>query len=327
MRARSASWPPSPSAAPRCRRRGVRQRRQQTASSDELSGGSRRPACAATINGAGSTFAAPVYQQWAATSRAGHHRELPGASARAPASRSSQPAPSTSPAPTRRSRRRRDRGRSTKGEPRADPDRASARSPCPTTSTASQGSEARRQDGRRHLPRQGQEVERPGDRAAEPGRQAARDANITVVHRSDESGTTKGFTDVPRRLQPGVEEQGRRRQGRQVADGHRRARATTASPRRSSRPRARIGYVEQAYALQNNFTFADIKNKSGKFIAPTLESTSAAGDGIEVPTDLRHQHDRRARRRQAYPIASQTFIDHLQGPVQGAASTRPRPRR
>ena len=32
-----------------------------------------------------------------------------------------------------------------------------------------------------------------------------------------------------------------------------------------------VGYVEQAYALQNNFTTADVKNKSGKFVAPTLD--------------------------------------------------------
>ena len=33
--------------------------------------------------------------------------------------------------------------------------------------------------------------------------------SITVVHRSDSSGTTKGFTDVPRGLQPRVEVPGR----------------------------------------------------------------------------------------------------------------------
>ena len=44
-----------------------------------------------------------------------------------------------------------------------------------------------------------------------------------------------------------------------------------------------MGYVEQAYALQNDFTSADVKNKSGKFVAPTLESTSAAGEGIDDP--------------------------------------------
>ena len=29
-----------------------------------------------------------------------------------------------------------------------------------------------------------------------------------------------------------------------------------------------VGYVEQAYALQNDFTYAAIKNKAGDFVAP-----------------------------------------------------------
>ena len=68
-----------------------------------------------------------------------------------------------------------------------------------------QGPQARRRDDRRHLPRQDQEVERPGDRQAEPGAKLP-DTDITVCHRSDESGTTKNFTDVPRRLLARVEE-------------------------------------------------------------------------------------------------------------------------
>ena len=68
-----------------------------------------------------------------------------------------------------------------------------------------------------------------------------------------------------------------------------------------------VGYVEQAYALQNNFTTADVKNKSGKYIAPTLESTSAAGDGLKVPADLRFSAIN-SPNPTAYPIASATFI-------------------
>ena len=74
-----------------------------------------------------------------------------------------------------------------------------------------------------------------------------------------------------------------------------------------------IGYVEQAYALQNNFTLADVKNKSGKFIAPTLESTSAAGEGIEDPAGPRHQHDRLAEPG-GVPDRVADVRRHLQGP-------------
>ena len=43
-----------------------------------------------------------------------------------------------------------------------------------------------------------------------------------------------------------------------------------------------IGYVEQAYALANNFTYASVKNKAGNFVEPTLEAASAAGTGVKL---------------------------------------------
>jgi phosphate transport system substrate-binding protein len=47
-----------------------------------------------------------------------------------------------------------------------------------------------------------------------------------------------------------------------------------------------IGYIELAYAMQNKMTFADLKNKSGNFITPTVASTSAAGN-IDIPADAK----------------------------------------
>ena len=71
-----------------------------------------------------------------------------------------------------------------------------------------------------------------------------------------------------------------------MADRHRRARATPASPARCKQTAGAVGYVEQAYALQHNFTYASVKNKAGKFIAPTLASTTAAAEGVKVPANL-----------------------------------------
>ena len=68
-----------------------------------------------------------------------------------------------------------------------------------------------------------------------------------------------------------------------------------------------IGYVEQAYALQHNFTYADVKNKAGNFVAPSLASTSAAAEGIEVPANLGFKI-KNPSSPQAYPITSQTFV-------------------
>jgi phosphate transport system substrate-binding protein len=129
--------------------------------------------------------------------------------------------------------------------------------------------------------------------------------NITVVHRSDSSGTTKGFTDFLSRYSPewkskvGVDKDVKWPTG----TGGKGNEGVAAAVKQTE---GAIGYVEQAYALQNGFTFADVKNKAGQYIAPTLESTSAAGDGIDVPSDLRiNVID--SPNPKAYPITSQTF--------------------
>jgi phosphate transport system substrate-binding protein len=50
-----------------------------------------------------------------------------------------------------------------------------------------------------------------------------------------------------------------------------------------------------------------VKNKAGQFVLPTLESTSAAAEGITVPANLgiKIKNPPGAK---AYPITSQTFI-------------------
>jgi len=69
-----------------------------------------------------------------------------------------------------------------------------------------------------------------------------------------------------------------------------------------------VGYVEEAFALQNNFTTASVKNKAGKFVEPTLQTTTAAGDGVKVPKDLGISIIN-SPSPGSYPISSQTFVD------------------
>jgi phosphate transport system substrate-binding protein len=45
-----------------------------------------------------------------------------------------------------------------------------------------------------------------------------------------------------------------------------------------------IGYIELAYAIQNQMPYAQIKNKAGHFIVPGIESVTAAAN-IEIPAD------------------------------------------
>ena len=138
-------------------------------------------------------------------------------------------------------------------------------------------------------------MERPGDRVAELGR-ALPDADITVCHRSDESGTTKNFTQFLADYSPawekgpGVDKTVKWPTGT-GAKGNDGVAACIKQNQNS------IGYVEQAYALQNNFTFADVKNKAGQYITPTLEATSAAGEGCRSARGSALQHDQRRGRR------------------------------
>jgi phosphate transport system substrate-binding protein len=131
-------------------------------------------------------------------------------------------------------------------------------------------------------------------------------SNITVVHRSDESGTTKGFTDFLQSYSPQWKSQvGSDKTVKwPTGTGAKGNEGVAAAIKQTS---GSIGYVEQAYALQNNFTFADVKNKSGKYVPPSLQSTSAAGDGVTVPSNLSFTVIN-SPNPAAYPISSQTFV-------------------
>lgn len=131
-------------------------------------------------------------------------------------------------------------------------------------------------------------------------------SKITVVHRSDESGTTKAFLSYLGAYSkkwedgPGVDKSVKWPTGTGAKGNDGVAAAIKQTPNS-------IGYVEQAYALNNDFTYAALKNKAGNYVDPTLESVSAAGDSVEVPEDLRFSIDN-AEGDQTYPDASATFI-------------------
>jgi phosphate transport system substrate-binding protein len=130
---------------------------------------------------------------------------------------------------------------------------------------------------------------------------------ITIVHRSDSSGTTKGFTSFLAAYSPQFKSQVGADKTVKWPAGTTGAKGNDGVAAAVKQTQGAVGYVEQAYALQNNFTFASVKNKAGKFIVPTLASTSAAGDGVKVPADLRFTVTD-SPNPTAYPIASQTFV-------------------
>jgi phosphate transport system substrate-binding protein len=129
---------------------------------------------------------------------------------------------------------------------------------------------------------------------------------ITVIHRSDSSGTSAGFTGFLSDVDP--EWKTKVGEGKTVewptGTGEKGNAGVAGGVQQTA---GAIGYVEQAYALEHNFTYASVKNKAGSFVEPTLASTSAAAEGITLPANLGFKISNPAAAT-AYPITSQTFI-------------------
>jgi phosphate transport system substrate-binding protein len=111
---------------------------------------------------------------------------------------------------------------------------------------------------------------------------------IIVVHRSDGSGTSAIFTDYLSSVNAEWKEKvgmgssvnwpvGLGGKGNEGVAGQVKGTQYT------------IGYVELAYAVENKLAFADLQNKAGKFIVPSIKSTSAAAAGAakSMPADFR----------------------------------------
>ena len=131
-------------------------------------------------------------------------------------------------------------------------------------------------------------------------------SSITVCHRSDESGTTKNFTEfladysTAWKNGPGVDKSVKWPTGTG-------AKGNDGVAGCVKQTQGAVGYVEQAYALQNKFTTAAVKNASGKYVEPSLQATSAAATGITPPADLRFSTIN-SKNTGAYPISAITFL-------------------
>ena len=134
--------------------------------------------------------------------------------------------------------------------------------------------------------------------------------DILVVHRSDGSGTTFVFTDYLTAVSPAwASGPGR---GKEVAWpvglGGKGNEGVSGQVKQT--PGA-IGYVELAYAKQNNLSVASIQNASGNFVAPSPDGMTAAAAGVaeKLPgnTDYRLSIVNAAGAN-AYPISSFTWI-------------------
>jgi phosphate transport system substrate-binding protein len=130
--------------------------------------------------------------------------------------------------------------------------------------------------------------------------------SITVIHRSDSSGTTAGFTGFLATVDPAFKSKVGEGKDVQWPTGTG-AKGNAGVAGAVQQTAGAVGYVEQAYALQHNFTYASVKNKAGAFVAPTLASASAAAQGVTVPANLGVKISNPGGAG-SYPITSQTFV-------------------
>ena len=130
--------------------------------------------------------------------------------------------------------------------------------------------------------------------------------SITVVHRSDGSGTTYIWTDYLSKVSP--EWQSRVGKGTSVkwpiGLGGKGNEGVAGSLRQLP---GSIGYVELIYALQNKIAFGAVLNSSKNFVKASIASTTAAAAGVKMPADFRVSITNPPGK-DAYPIASFTWL-------------------
>jgi phosphate transport system substrate-binding protein len=146
------------------------------------------------------------------------------------------------------------------------------------------------------------------------------DATITVVHRSDGSGTTYNWVHYLSQVSPdwkskvgeGTSVQWPSGVGGKGNEGV----AAYVNQIKNS-----IGYVEYAYVLQNHMVYGQVQNAAGSFISPSAEAFQAAADSADWSKardfDLVMTNAPGAK---AYPITASTFILVYKQPKDAAAS-------
>ena len=148
--------------------------------------------------------------------------------------------------------------------------------------------------------------------------------DVIVVHRADGSGTTFIFSDYLATVStPWAGKVGRGQSlNWPVGLGGKGSEGVTGQVKQL--PGA-VGYVELSYAKQNKLPVALIRNAAGAWVAPTLESVTAAAAGasarIPANTDYRISIVN-APGKTAYPISSFTWIlvyEHPKDAAKGKA--------
>ena len=132
------------------------------------------------------------------------------------------------------------------------------------------------------------------------------DKKITVVHRSDGSGTTGVFTKHLSAISPDWE--------KEVGEGKTvewpTGTAGKGNPGVTSliqQIEGSIGYIEYSYAKERKLPVAALQNKDGAFVVPTDESASKTLSAVELPENLR-AFIKDPKGKESYPIVTYSWI-------------------
>jgi phosphate transport system substrate-binding protein len=134
------------------------------------------------------------------------------------------------------------------------------------------------------------------------------DLPVSVVHRSDSSGTTANFTtfladqapEFGQRVGKGKVVEWVTGTGAEGNDG------VAAAVKQAS---GSVGYVELTHALEERLPIADVENIAGQFVSPTPQAVATAAEDMALASagdfalSLLHTTGRRA-----YPISSYTYL-------------------
>jgi len=132
------------------------------------------------------------------------------------------------------------------------------------------------------------------------------DAPITVVHRADGSGTSYIWTDYLSKVSKDWESKVGKGTSVNWPVGLGGKGNDGVAGLVKQTPNA-IGYVELIYAVQNNIDYGTVKNKAGKYIKADMASVSAAAADVKMPKDYRVSITDAAGAK-AYPISSFTWL-------------------
>ena len=132
------------------------------------------------------------------------------------------------------------------------------------------------------------------------------DQDIAVIHRSDGSGTTFIFTSYLSKVSTDWKDKvGNATSVNWPGDVGGKGNEGVANSVKQIP--GSIGYIELAYAEQNKIPYAQLRNKAGKFIEPSLDSAAKAADVKDLPDDMEVMITDSSNP-EAYPISGFTWL-------------------